>query len=87
MIIYGRTCAKQNKKINIVNSVIWIVFFDTFVAFLAGLMIFPTIYHYQALTGVELQNNGIILLFSSMPVVFNKLGVVGKLFHFLLWHG
>ena len=82
LIAYG---SYAGKEVNIGKSVLWIAFFDTFVALLAGLAIFPAIYYYKAETGIELQNNGIVLLFSSMPIVFNKLGVVGKIVSFLFF--
>ena len=68
--VYG---SYMGRKVKIGRSVLWIAFFDTFVALLGGLAIFPAIYHYEAETGIALQNNGIMLLFSSMPIIFNKL--------------
>ena len=82
LVAYG---SYAGKDVNVGKSVLWIAFFDTFVALLAGLAIFPAIYYYKAETGIELQNNGIVLLFSSMPIVFNKLGVVGKIVSFLFF--
>lgn len=82
LITYGSYTGKQLK---IGKAVLWIAFFDTLVALLAGLAIFPAIYYYKAETGIELQNNGIVLLFSSMPIVFNNLGIVGKIVSFLFF--
>ncbi len=73
------------KDINIGNSVIIIAIFDTLVALLAGLAIFPAIYHYKAVTGKSLTDNGILLLFVSMPSIFNSLGVTGKIVSFLFF--
>ena len=75
----------MGKDVKIGRSVLWIAFFDTFVALLAGLAIFPAIYHYEAETGIKLQNNGIVLLFESMPIVFNKLGFAGKFVSFFFF--
>ena len=82
MAVYG---SYTGEKVKIGRSVLWIAFFDTFVALIAGLAIFPAIYHYQAETGVALQNNGLMLLFSSMPIIFNKLGFAGKIISFFFF--
>lgn len=73
------------KEVNLGKSVMWIAFFDTLVALLAGLAIFPAIYHYKAETGIDLDNNGIVLLFNSMPIIFNSLGSGGKVVSFLFF--
>ena len=82
MVAYG---SYAGKSINVGRSALWIAFFDTLVALLAGLAIFPAIYHYQATTGVALQNNGIVLMFSSLPIVFNTLGGAGKVVSFFFF--
>ena len=82
MVSYG---SYTGKEVDVGKSALWIAFFDTLVALLAGLAIFPAIYHYQAETGVELWTNGIVLLFSSLPIVFETLGVVGKVVSFLFF--
>ena len=82
LITYG---SYMNKDIKIGSSVVFVAVFDTFVAILAGLAIFPAIYHYKAQTGIELQNNGIVLLFSSLPTVFVTLGSAGKVLSFLFF--
>lgn len=79
MVSYG---SYTGKKIKVGSSAVYIATFDTLVALLAGLAIFPAIYHYQAETGVALKDNGIMLLFASLPTVFNTLGVVGKIVSF-----
>ena len=82
MISYG---SYTGKNVNVGKSAMFIALFDTLVALLAGLAIFPAIFHYQAETGIMLKNNGIVLLFSSLPVVFNTLGSIGKIVSFLFF--
>lgn len=82
MISYG---SYTGKNVHIGRAAVWIAFFDTLVALLAGLAIFPAIYHYQAETGIELQNSGIVLLFYSMPVIFETLGAAGKILSFFFF--
>ena len=82
MLSYG-SYAGENVKVG--RSALLIAFFDTLVAVLAGLAIFPAIFHYQAETGISLQNNGIVLMFSSMPIVFDTLGVAGKIVSFFFF--
>jgi len=82
MISYG---SYTGKNINVGKSAVWIAVFDTIVALLAGLAVFPTIFHYQAETGIQLQNNGIVLMFSSLPIVFKSLGPVGNIVSFFFF--
>ena len=82
MVSYG-SYTGENVKIG--KSVGCIAFFDTLIALLGGLAIFPAIYHYQAETGVALNDGGIMLLFVSLPLVFNTLGVVGKIVSFMFF--
>ena len=82
MISYG-SYTGENVKVG--KSALMIAFFDTLVALLGGLAIFPAIYHYEAVAGVALQEEGIVLMFSSLPIVFNTLGTVGKIVSFLFF--
>ena len=82
MVSYG---SYAGDSVDLGKSALWIAFFDTLVALLAGLAIFPAIYHYRAETGAALMSNGIVLLFSSLPIVFESLGVVGKVVSFLFF--
>ena len=82
MVSYG---SYTGRKVKVGRSVMYIAIFDTLVALLAGLAIFPAIYHYQAKTGIALQNNGVVLLFSSLPTVFETLGVIGNIVSFLFF--
>lgn len=84
----GALCAYGSytgKEIKIGKCAAWVAICDTGVALLAGLAIFPAIYHYKAQTGIDLNNNGIVLLFSSMPVIFGSLGIAGKFLSFFFF--
>ena len=82
MVSYG---SYTGNNVNVGKSAMYIAIFDTLIALLAGLAIFPAIYHYQAETGTTLQNNGIVLLFTSLPTVFNTLGVAGNIISFFFF--
>lgn len=72
MVAYGSYAKKET---NLMSSVNRIEIFDTAIAFLAGLMIIPTVY---AFTGTEGMSAGPGLIFVSLPKVFDAMGVVGK---------
>ncbi len=72
MITYG---SYLEDKGDIVNSAMKIGFFDTFVAFLAGVMIILPVYVFLGKDGMSA--SGPSLLFMSMPVVFHSMGTVG----------
>lgn len=82
MVSYG---SYAGKEINVGKSVSMICVFDTLVALFAGLAIFPAIYHYCAVYGVELTDRGIVLLFSSLPLVFDNLGWFGEVVSFFFF--
>ncbi len=82
MVSYG---SYAGKNIKIGQSVFMICLFDTIVALLAGLAIFPAIYHYKAVSGVDLKINGIMLLFQSLPLVFDNLGTIGHIVSFFFF--
>ncbi len=82
MVSYG---SYAGKKINVGKSVMMICIFDTLVALLAGLAIFPAIYYYKATEGIVLTNKGIVLLFSSLPLVFDGLGTIGHIMSFFFF--
>ncbi len=75
MVSYG---SYAGENINVGKSIAMIVIFDTMVALLAGLTIFPAVFNYKATTGQELTTSGIMLLFESMPLIFAKMGLLGK---------
>lgn len=83
MVSYG---SYTGKEIKLGKSVLMICVFDTFVALLAGLAIFPSIFHYEAVTGTPAGSmNGLMLMFSSLPIVFEKLGGVGQVISFFFF--
>lgn len=83
MVSYG---SYTDKEIKLGKSVLMICVFDTLVALLAGLAIFPSIFHYEAVTGTPAGSmNGLMLMFSSLPIVFEKLGGVGQVISFFFF--
>lgn len=82
MVSYG---SYTGKNVKVGRSAVCIAFFDTLVALLGGLAIFPAIFHYQAETGIALQDNGIVLMFSSLPIVFKTLGSIGNVVSFFFF--
>jgi NSS family neurotransmitter:Na+ symporter len=58
------------------------------VALLAGLAIFPSVFHFASVEGVNvdtLELNGIMLMFETLPKVFESIGVVGKIIEFFFF--
>lgn len=74
MVTYGSYFKDDS---NLLKSVNRIEFFDTIVAFLAGVMIIPPVY---AFMGTETMKNtaGPSLMFVALPKVFEQMGTVGK---------
>lgn len=81
MVAYG---SYTSSEIKLGKSVFMICFFDTMVAVLAGLAIFPSIYHYQA-GGGGLETEGMFLMFQSLPKVFASLGTIGNILSLLFF--
>ncbi|MCR5189696.1 MAG: sodium-dependent transporter [Treponema sp.] len=73
MIAFG---SYMKKDVNLGKSVNQIALFDTVIAFLAGLMIIPSVYVFK---GVEGMSEGSSLMFVSLPEIFNSLGVFGNI--------
>lgn len=71
MITYG---SYVKKDVNLNKSLSQIEFFDTLVAFLAGLMIIPAVYVFF---GTEGMASGPSLMFVSLPRVFEAMGWIG----------
>ena len=78
MIAYGSYVKDES---NLVRSINQIEFFDTIVAFLAGVMIIPAVYVFMGPDGMS---TGPSLMFVSLPKIFSAMGaagiVVGTLF-------
>jgi NSS family neurotransmitter:Na+ symporter len=68
LITYGSYISKED---NIVNSATLVTITDTFVAFLAGLMIFPLVFSQG-----QSPSEGPGLVFVALPGVFNSMGPV-----------
>lgn len=71
MITYG---SYVKKDVDLNQSVTQIEICDTLVAFLAGMMIIPSIYVFSGLDGM---NAGPSLIFISLPKVFTAMGKIG----------
>ncbi len=82
MITYG---SYVKKDVNLNKSIAQIEFFDTAVAFLAGLMIIPAIYVFSGTDGMA---SGPSLMFVSLPKVFSSMGkagiIVGVIFFLMI---
>ncbi len=72
MITYG---SYVKKEVDLNKSVAQIEIFDTAVAFLAGLMVVPSVYVFM---GTEGMKSGPGLIFQSLPQVFNAMGIAGR---------
>jgi len=80
MITYGSYIPKSD---NLVSSAGWVCFADTLIAFLAGIIIFPTLF---AIPGIE-PTAGESLVFKVLPLIFSKIPgglFFGTLFFLLL---
>ncbi len=85
MITYG---SYAGDEINLVKSTGMICLFDTLVALLGGLAIFPAVFHYSAINGVptsELGMGGLGLMFKTLPLVFENLGAFGQIVSFFFF--
>ena len=71
MITYG-SYVKKDTDLN--KSVNQIEFFDTMVAFLAGMMIIPAVYTFMGREGMSA--SGPALMFVALPKVFGEMGTV-----------
>lgn len=74
MVTYG---SYVKKDIDLNHSINMIEIFDTLIAFLAGLMIIPSIYVFAGKSGMS---SGPSLIFISLPKVFNAMGKIGVIF-------
>jgi len=85
MITYG---SYMSKKDNLVTSALWVTGFDTLIAFLAGLLIFPTLFH----AGLEAGTGGPGMVFVVLTSLLSTIppapigGVIfGTMFFLLLF--
>lgn len=79
MLTYG---SYLSKKQDMVKCASWVVFFDTFIAILAGFMIFPAVFALGKEPG-----SGPALVFNVLPAVFDEMvggQMVAVVFFFLL---
>ena len=77
MLTYG---SYTGKGINVVKSTAMICLFDTAVALIAGLAVFPAVAHFDpSLLG---SSRGVGLIFIILPQVFDSMGFVGKIVSF-----
>ncbi len=72
MVTYGSYVSKQE---NLGQSITRIEIFDTGVAFLAGLMVIPSVYVFNGKEGLEANGPG--LMFEALPRIFDQMGWVG----------
>jgi NSS family neurotransmitter:Na+ symporter len=70
------------KDTNIYKAGLWVAFLDTFIALLAGIVIFSFLFEYG---GEPAKGPG--LVFMSLPVIFAKLGVIGTIIALLFFLG
>ena len=73
MITYG---SYVDKDFNLSKAIAQIEFFDTGVAFLAGMMIIPAVFVFS---GTEGMASGPSLMFISLPKVFAAMGGAGRI--------
>ncbi len=74
MIAYG---SYVDKDANLVKSINQIEIFDTVVAFLAGVMIIPSVFTFMGREGMAA--SGPSLMFISLPKVFAAMGPIGNI--------
>lgn len=72
--------ASLEKNSNIVKGAFWVVFLDTAIAIVAGLMLFTFLYQYGAGPA-----KGPGLVFISLPAAFYEMGIVGNFFAVLFF--
>lgn len=77
MITYG---SYTGEDINLAKSCAMVCLFDTMVALLAGLAIFPAVAHFDpSLLG---SSKGVALMYIILPQVFDSMGFVGNILSF-----
>ena len=72
--------ASLEKNSNIVKGAFWVVFLDTSIAIVAGLMLFTFLYQYGSGPA-----KGPGLVFISLPAAFYEMGIIGNIFAVLFF--
>ena len=72
--------ASLPKNSNIVKNTLWVVFLDTAIAIVAGLMLFTFLYQYGSGPA-----KGPGLVFISLPAAFYEMGILGNIFAVLFF--
>ena len=72
--------ASLEKNSNIVKNAFWVVFLDTSIAIVAGLMLFTFLYQYGSGPA-----KGPGLVFISLPAAFYEMGIIGNVFAILFF--
>lgn len=85
MIAYG---SYSGKKVDLVHSTVVVCVLDGLLTFLSGLAIFPALFHYAAVSGEtlsELGMGGAGLMFITLPMVFEDMGLAGQIISLLFF--
>jgi len=72
--------ASLEKNANLVKNAFWVVFLDTSIAIVAGLMLFTFLYQYGSGPA-----KGPGLVFISLPAAFYEMGIIGNIFAILFF--
>ncbi|MEA2091704.1 MAG: sodium-dependent transporter [Campylobacterota bacterium] len=72
--------ASMEKGSNLVKNAFWVVFLDTSIAIVAGLMLFTFLYQYGSGPA-----KGPGLVFISLPAAFYEMGIIGNIFAVLFF--
>ncbi|MCD4667171.1 MAG: sodium-dependent transporter [Sulfurimonas sp.] len=72
--------ASMEKGSNLVTNAFWVVFLDTSIAIVAGLMLFTFLYQYGSGPA-----KGPGLVFISLPAAFYEMGIIGNVFAVLFF--
>ena len=83
MITYGSYSGKQ---VNLARSTAAVCVLDGVLTFMVGLAVFPALFHYAAVSGNSLSDlgmGGIGLMFMTLPMVFEDMGVGGQILSLL----
>ena len=74
MVSYG---SYAGKEVKVGKSIVYICIFDTLVALLGGLIVFPSAFHFNSNIDTTTLN-GMTLMFGVLPQIFTSLGGFGK---------